>query len=307
MLFLNLALPIFRLRSNYLRFISLVFMGSLISCTSSELFLVNNLVRLDDYKVIKNLKYGTNQANLLDLYRPAQPSKNFASIVFYYGGCWGGCETLPKEDYAFIAQTLTTLGYAVIIPNYRHYPEVKFDSMMTDTAEAFEWSHTHISEYGGDPNRIFIMGHSAGAHLGAMLALNENYLKKPTYQALKGFVGLAGPYDFLPLTADYQKAIFGPEQSYPASQPINFVTGTEPPLLLLFGKDDVTVKPVNIASLKMRAKQAGGCVESHEYKNLDHLEILGALSFPLKNSEQVLPDIARFLAYYAVSHQKCKQ
>lgn len=279
----------------------------LTGCTGTQLLLVNSLARFDDYTAVTDLRYDKHKLNRLSLYIPAQPKKNFASVVFLYGGCWGGCETLTRENYVFVAQALTSKGYSVIIPDYRHYPEAKFDAIMADTKHAVEWVQTHIAGYGGDPKQIFLMGHSAGAHLAAMLTLNETYLTQAAYHSLKGFIGLAGPYDFLPLTADYQKIIFGPEQNYPASQPINFVNGSEPPLLLLYGKNDVTVKPVNIASLSMRVKQAGGCVESHEYKNLDHVDLLGSLTLPIQDQEPVLKDIVQFLDYYSQTDPTCKK
>jgi len=177
---------------------------------------------------------------------------------------------------------------------------------MHDTAQAVVWVKMHIAGYGADPDKLFLMGHSAGAHLGAMLTLNEAYLPPEVYLSIKGFIGLAGPYDFLPFTDAYQHEVFGPEENYPASQPVNFVQGSEPPLLLLYGNDDATVKPVNIESLSRKVKQAGGCVETHFYDNLDHVALLGALSIPLQTRQPVLPDIVHFLDYYSQQGRQCR-
>ena len=135
---------------------------------------------------------------------------------------------------------------------------VKFPEIIDDARRAVEWVHRNIGRYGGDPGKIFIMGHSAGAHLGAMLILDETYLDRDTYQAIQGFIGLSGPYDFLPHTEPYQYAVFGPETRYADSQPINFVDGTEPPLLLLYGDDDTQVKPRNIINLAEKIRAHGG-------------------------------------------------
>lgn len=279
----------------------------LTGCTASQLFLVNSIARLYGFTAIENIAYGGHDLNHLSLYLPEKHTAPVATVIFFYGGCWGGCETLNKENYLFVAQALTAHGYAVAIPDYRRHPEVKFDAIIADAAQSVEWVKSHIAEYGGNPERIFLMGHSAGAHLGAMLTLNEAYLLPTTYPSLKGFIGLAGPYDFLPFTDGYQKVVFGPEENYPASQPVNFVQGIEPPLLLLYGKSDVKVKSVNIKSLSRKVRQAGGCVETHIYNELDHAGLISALSWPLQNHEPVLPDIIRFLDYYSQPNQPCKK
>jgi len=285
------------------RIVSIVFLFALAGCTSSTLLVLNTLARFDDYSVIEDVAYGEHALNRLNIYLPAQKQTSRATVVFFYGGCWGGCETINKENYRFVAQALTAHGYTVVIADYRRYPEVKFAQIMADVSQSVKWVRAHIAEYGGDPGKIFLMGHSAGAHLAAMLTFNKDYLPPETYQSIKGFIGLAGPYDFLPFTDTYQKEVFGPEENYPASQPVNFVRGTEPPLLLLYGDTDVTVKPVNIESLSRRVRQAGGCVETHVYGDLDHVELLGALSLPLQNREPVLADIIHFLDYYS-SHDR---
>jgi acetyl esterase/lipase len=146
------------------------------------------------------------------------------------------------------------------------------------------------------------MGHSAGAHLAALLTLDESYLSLQTRQSIRGFIGLAGPYDFLPLTKPYQYALFAPQESYPKSQPINFVDGTEPPLLLLYGKDDSTVKPRNIINLAAKVQQQGGRVTTQYYDDIDHIEILAALSIPLRSSQSVLDDINQFITLQSVDN-----
>ena len=284
----------------------LVFLLLLSGCISSKLFVINTLANLQDFTRIDDIAYGEHDLNQLSLYLPTQKKAPIATVVFFYGGCWGGCILFEKESYAFVAQALTAHGYAVVIPDYRHYPEVKFAEMIDDTKHAVEWVKTHISEYGGDSHKIFLMGHSAGAHLAAMLTINENYLPPATYHSIKGFIGLAGPYDFLPFTEAYQSVVFGPKENYPASQPINFVKGTEPPLLLLSGQNDETVKPRNTRRLFQKVRQVGGCAETHEYPEMGHADVLGALALPLQNQEPVLTDIIRFLDYYGHNDGRCK-
>jgi len=271
----------------------------LIGCTDLGLFVVNRLAAFSDYSAIENIPYGSDKLQRLSVYSPENLSANDgvapATIIFFYGGCWGGCRTLNKESYLFVAEAITSRGYNAILVDYRRHPAVKFPEIIDDARRAVEWVHRNIEQYGGDSELIFIMGHSAGAHLGAMLTLDETYLDKNTYQAIQGFIGLSGPYDFLPHTEPYQYAVFGPETRYAESQPINYVDGTEPPLLLLYGEDDTQVKSRNIINLARKVRMHGGTVETHFYDGIDHAEILAALSIPLQSTTPVIDDIFHFV------------
>ncbi len=282
----------------------------LTGCSRPGLLVVNLLAGFDNYRVYENVSYGPEKQNIMDIYVPetkeiAGHSDRLPVVVFFYGGCWGGCETLTKEHYVFAAQALTAKGYLVVIPDYRRYPEVKFPQIIDDAAKTVEWVKKNIGRYGGDSGRLYLMGHSAGAQMAALLTLNERYLLPGTWSSLRGFVGLAGPYDFLPFTDHYQRVVFGPEENYPESQPVNFVGGNEPALLLLYGNDDDTVRAFNIESLTKKVKLAGGCVETHYYDGLDHAGLIGALSLPLQNSSSVLNDIAGFLGRHANDRRRC--
>lgn len=276
-------------------FIKLILPLTLTGCGYLGLYLANSLTHLDNYTAIENIAYGDHELNRLSVYLPEHKSSSQATVIFFYGGCWGGCETLNKEDYLFVAQALTAQGFNVVIPDYRRHPEVKFDGIMHDASHVVEWVKAHIAEYGGDSNKLFLMGHSAGAHIAAMLTLNETYLTPRTYQSIKGFIGLAGPYDFLPFTDDYQLIVFGPVKNYPNTQPVNFVDGTEPPLLLLYGNDDNIVKPINIESLTRTVQRKGGRVEAHRYDGINHVAIMGALTIPFQTHQPILNDIVAFV------------
>jgi acetyl esterase/lipase len=281
----------------------------LLGCTSSSLFLANTLARLNDYTVIEDRTYGKGKFNTLDIYVPevAQSLNTpFPVVIFFYGGCWGGCTTFNKENYRFVAQALTSNNFITIIGDYRRYPDVLFPEIINDSKQIVEWVKTHIKDYQGDSDRIFLMGHSAGAHLAAMLTLNENYLEPETYQAIKGFIGLAGPYDFLPLTEPYQKTIFGPLVKYPDSQPINFIDGYEPPLLLLQGNHDTKVLPKNAKNLYRKVKQKLGCAQLQLYENMDHSEILAAFATSIRIKKPILSDVIKFLQHYSVPNAQCR-
>jgi len=228
---------------------------------------------------------------------PKQPTNNFKKpvVIFFYGGCWGACLNYKKSSYAFLAQTFTSKGYLVVIPDYRHYPQVLFAEIMQDAAKATEWVQANISAYGGDKTQLILLGHSAGAHIAAMLTLDETWLNQQTLSSVKGFIGLAGPYDFLPFTEAYLTELFGPKEHFPNSQPINFVDGTEAPLLLLHGNDDRRVKPKNLQSLSRVITNKGGTVQSHRYDGISHTKIIAALSKFSRNHEAVMQNIENFL------------
>ena len=264
-----------------------------------SLWFINGLAYLGDYKVVKNQPYADNALNHLDIYIPTQKhpkdQTSFPTVIFFYGGCWGGCLTLEKKYYRFVADSLTEQGYLTVIPDYRRHPQVRFPSIMADAKQVVEWVEANIGDYGGDSKHIFLMGHSAGAHLAATLSLNPRYLSAKSYANLAGFVGLAGPYDFLPFTDAYQFEVFAPESAYFESQPINFVDGTEIPLLLLYGNQDQRVFPHNIKNLSEKVKQKGGNVETHLYDEIDHMGLIAALTRPYREQKTVLKDIIKFL------------
>lgn len=261
------------------------------ACSNAALLVANTLARFDDYTLVADLPYGAHALNRLDVYRPREPAKG--TVVFFYGGCWGACATFTRGHYRFVAQALTSHGYAVVIPDYRRYPEVLFPQMMEDSANAVAWVSDNIERYGGRADRIFLMGHSAGGHLAAMLTVNERYLGDGLHGKLRGFIGLAAPYDFV-FDKPYLPAVFAGVE-YVESQPSNFVDGSEPPLLLLYGDADKEVYPRNIVNMSAAVRQKGGAVEPHIYQGLDHVDILAALSIPYRNRHEVMSDIADFL------------
>ena len=159
------------------------------------------------------------------------------------------------------------------------------------------WARDHVASFGGDPERIFLMGHSAGAHIAALLALDDRYLRAVGLDrsALRGIIGIAGPYDFLPFKEDVIRTLMGPAEGWPETQPINFVTGDAPPMLLLHGRRDATVGAGNTTRLVRRIHEHGGRVESRIYPHLDHRLIIGAFGRPLRFLAPVRRDVADFV------------
>lgn len=274
---------------------------ALSGCSSIGLLTINSLARFGDYSLSQNISYAAPKTDRLDVYTPTGKhlGKQRPTLIFFYGGCWGHCNPYDKSDYRFVGQALAAQGYNVVIPDYRQYPQVHFQAMLQDLTDAVNWTHQHIADYGGGPDNLFLIGHSSGAHLAATLNFDSQLLPAASAKAIRGFIGLAGPYDFK-LKKPYERDLFGPPKRFPESQPINFVTGNAPPALLLQGGADHTVSPSNMKRLAQHIRAKGGDVTTHLYPDKDHVGLIAALSIPLRDESGVFPDIVRFIQ----SHQQ---
>lgn len=240
-----------------------------------------------------DIVYDPTEGLALDVYGPVQ-AKNAPVVVFFYGGSW---KSGKRQWYRWVGEALAARGIVTVVPDYRLWPKVRLDGFVGDAARSVRWAHDRVGEYGGDPSRIVVMGHSAGGHIAAMLATDEHRLAMVGMRPrdLAGFIGLAGPYDFLPLKQDDFIDMFGntaAEQAH--SQPVNFVDGDEPPALLLQGQDDSTVRPSNALSLQRRYQAQGEPVEVKLYPDMGHMGILFALRGG-KDAPPVLDDVVRFV------------
>lgn len=259
-------------------------------CSSADL--VNALTPRDDFRLIADCAYGDQARQKLDIYQPAASDGAKPVVVFFYGGNW---QTGSKDDYLFLGQALASRGFVVVVPDYRLYPEVRYPDFITDAAAATRWTLAHIADYGGDPGRVSIMGHSAGAYIALMLAVDGKWLGDARGR-IKSVVGLAGPYDFLPLTDPALKIIFGTADDLARTQPITYADGAAPPILLATGRLDDTVLPRNTTRLAARIRAHGGKVETEYYSLLGHITLIGAFAEPLRLVTPVLGDVTRFLA-----------
>lgn len=267
----------------------------------SPLDLLNGVARLGAYRMIPGLSYGPGPRHQLDIYQPAGKGASRPVVVFFYGGSW---QEGARDMYRFVGAALANQGFVTIIPDYRLYPEVRFPTFLEDAAEAVRWAHDYAGDYGGDPSRIVLVGHSAGAHIAAMLALDPQWLAgvgRDARRDLKGMAGLAGPYDFLPLKDAALKAIFGPPALLGRTQPITFASGHAVPLFLAAGRRDTTVDPGNSTRLAEGVRARCGAVTTRLYDGVDHRTILGAFSPPLRFLAPVLADTADFIR--TVTHE----
>lgn len=263
-------------------------------CTRTALVAANLPTHFDATVVVKDQVYGPDPAQKLDLYIPADNTKKpFEVVVFFYGGRW---TYGAKKDYRFVGSTFANRGFLAVIPDYRKYPQVRFPAFMEDGAKALSWVYDHIAESHGNPTRIHVVGHSAGAHIGALVTADPRYLAdegKDRSIVIHDFAGLAGPYAFTPDEPDLED-MFGPPQNYPNMQITTFIDGTQPPMLLLYGNKDTAVKPANLEKLEQRIKQRGGCVRSQIYSDANHTDLVGALTWWNLKALPVVDHIVRF-------------
>ncbi|MBV9734393.1 MAG: alpha/beta hydrolase [Acidisphaera sp.] len=242
-----------------------------------------------------DLAYAPGPDHGLDVYAPVQPRADAPVVVFFYGGDW---QSGARAMYRFVGAALAARGIVTVIPDYRRYPAVRFPAFMRDAAAAVAWTRAHVGAYGGDAARLFLMGHSAGAQIATLLALDGQYLREAGVDPcdIAGVIGLAGPYDFLPLHDATLKVIFGPPADWPRSQPIDFVTPAAPPMLLAAGTDDHTVDPGNTVRLAARLRAAGVEADERLYPDIGHPVLIGAFAWPLAFLAPVRRDTQRFIA-----------
>jgi acetyl esterase/lipase len=250
-------------------------------------------------RAVRNLRYQPGDRGTLDVYAPRSADGNAPVVLFIYGGAW---DSGRKAQYAFVGDALASAGIVTVIPNYRVYPEVRWPTFLQDNARAVRWAVNHAADYGGDPCDVFLMGHSAGAYDALMLALDPLWLHAvglDPARDLQGAIGLAGPYDFLPLTSSKLKIIFGPPKGRAATQPINYATGQNPPLFLATDTADRQVDPGNTARLAARVRAGGGTVVVRTYRHLNHALLIGAFAVPLRWLAPVRRDVVQFIQAHA--------
>lgn len=257
--------------------------------------LLNAISRLADAAVLRDVAYSGETRHKLDVYYPRTRSGALPVVVFFYGGSW---QYGSKAVYRFLGAALAERGLIVVIPDYRLYPAIVYPEFLRDSARAVRWVKENIGRYGGDPARLFLAGHSAGAYNAAMLTLDRRWLGEAGVNSerdIRGAIGIAGPYDFLPLESEALKVIFGPEAARPLTQPIYYVDGKAPPMLLLRAASDPVVDPGNSVRLAERIKARGGVATVKTYERPGHISIIGTFSPLLRFLAPALEDMTAFV------------
>jgi len=269
-----------------------VFAALILSACSSRQIL-NATASDSGYALTQNIVYDDGTGEKLDIYTP-NGAKNAPVVVFFFGGRWSEGD---KQDYKFVAEALTARGFVTVIPDYRLYPRAHYMELLDDSARAVAWVHAHIAGYGGGGSRIVVMGHSTGAYNAAMITLDPQFMVRAggNRNWIRGMVGLAGPYDFLPITDPDLRDLFGPPETFDLTQPIFHVDGNNPPLLLMHGGKDETIDIKNTTNLFDRVKRAGGAAEKVIYPDLGHSRILDVVGVRLQGSADVVNKIDAFV------------
>lgn len=223
-----------------------------------------NLVENGDSEQVE-IAYGTGGRQTYDVYRPlgadgAPLPGPSPVVIFVHGGSW---ESGDKQAYRWVGQALALEGFVAVLPNYGLMPGTRFPAFVDDVAAAVAHARARVGEWGGDTTRLFLMGHSAGAQITALVAYDARYLARQglTPAVFAGYVGLSGPYDFA-LDSRLLRATFaGSAERERDAQPVNFVRRDVPRTLLAMGRDDTTVNPRNTTSLAAHLRAAGASVE----------------------------------------------
>lgn len=246
------------------------------------------------YRIERAIPYGPEPRHRMDLYLPKRMSESAPAVLFFYGGAFISGH---RCEYRFVGQALASQGIIVGIADYGLFPDHRFPDFVEDGAKAAVFLHKNLPDYGGDPQRLFTAGHSAGAYIAVMLASNPEYLKGAgsDISCLAGAIGIAGPYDFLPITNPTRIEIFGGADRV-ETQPIHFIDGKRPPMLLLTGDCDVNILPRNTESMAARLREHGSNVEAIVYPGIEHFRIILGLAPLFRRMIPIRADIIRFVS-----------
>jgi acetyl esterase/lipase len=245
-------------------------------------------------ELTQSIAYADRSRHRLDVCRP-RGAAAAPVVIFFYGGAW---QSGYKELYRYVAKALARRGYVAVIPDYRIYPEVCYPEFLDDGALVVRWVKDNIARFGGDPDKLFLKGHSAGAHIAAMLSIDARWLGKvglDPRRAIAGLIGISGPYDLMPLRNERLKVIFG-GGNRPETQPIYHVAPGAPPALLMTGGRDRLVEPGNSVRLAARLVAAGNAATVLTYRRVGHFIIIAAVAPFLRFLVPVMRDMDAFIA-----------
>jgi acetyl esterase/lipase len=263
----------------------------------SPIPLMNRMISRAGYHVVHDLPYGSDPRQKLDFYVPDHPTGPV--LLFFYGGGWQGGS---KSLYPAFGQAFASRGILTAVADYRLYPQVRYPAFIEDSAQAFAFVRDHAAQYGGDPKKLFLSGHSAGAYNAMMLAADPHYLKDAGagVSQICGVIGIAGPYDFLPLIDPSYIAVFE-GRNRPETQPIHHIDGKRPPMLLAYGVSDTTVEPGNSIRLAAKLESFGSPVTLKAYPHTGHIGIILSLVPGLRWTTTLHTDMLEFIGAQAPS------
>lgn len=282
---------------------TLLGIAALLLTGCSPLDALDRLEPSDGYRLAGDIAYGPAARHRLDVYMPDLPAAAGQArpvIVFFYGGGWRSGE---RAGYRFVGRALAGLGFVAIVADYRLFPAVRFPAFVEDGALALRWARDNAARYGGDPRRLFVMGHSAGAYNAIMLASDPRYLAAVGMapRDLAGAIGLAGPYAFDPLSVRSTRPIFEPAAGSPdTARPVARIAALPqpagaPPMLLLHGRADTTVAPWNTERMAAALRARGSRADTAYYDGVGHIGLVLEFSARLGGRTQAAAAIKAFV------------
>ncbi len=260
------------------KIISFIAIAFLSACSDAKFTAVNAPSLTYDGEIVTDISYGNHDRQKLDIYIPKiEKEEPLPVIVFFHGGRW---TFGSKDQYKFVGMTLSNMGYIVVLPNTRLYPEVKHPTFVEDGAKAVAWVYNNVAEYGADDN-LFLSGHSSGAHIASLIVADESYLSgyDLSPDIINAFAGLSGPYDFVPQDNDLKDMFGATESEFSKAMTTPYIDGNEPPMLLIYGQKDEQVWARNHELLSDKIREKGGQVEVKLYPEADHTDTVSALSW----------------------------
>lgn len=250
-----------------------------------------------------NVAYGPDRRQAYDVYAPvrapeAKPESKMEKaplLVFFYGGGW---DSGSKDLYSWAGRALASLGYVVVVPDYRLVPQVRFPDFLKDSAAAVRHAMENAESYNADAARTAIMGHSAGAYNAVMVTLAPGYLGPAAGAGtpVKAVVGVAGPYDFYPYDVPASINAFGRWPKPEETQPVHYAGPSGAKFLLIYSQADTVVGPHNAKNLGAKLRAAGDDVDLVAYRKPSHQDMVAALSLPLRGRANTFGDVRSFLA-----------
>ena len=265
----------------------------LTACSGVDL--LNAIVPTDTYRRSEGLAYGPDVRHRVDVYQPATELGQAPMVVFFYGGSWSSGK---RGDYRFVGEALASRGIVAVVADYRLSPAFRYPAFVEDSASAVRWAFDNAAQFGADERRIVVMGHSAGAYNAAMVALDPRWLAAVSLSPsrLAGWIGLAGPYDFLPIIDRQTQVAFNWPDTSPDSQPLVYASKASPPALLLAPTRDTVVSPQrSTVAMAERLKNSGVWVESELYDGVSHVTLLASMAQVLRSRAPVLERVSAFV------------
>ncbi|MET3493737.1 alpha/beta hydrolase [Variovorax boronicumulans] len=290
-------------------FTALTVTAAAVLSACSPIKVLNRLVPEDTYQFQGGIAYGAAPRQQLDVYQPlpaTRPAKGARPlVVFFFGGTWTSGD---RASYKFIGEALAARGAVVVIPDYGLSPAFTYPVFVRDSALAVKWALDHAAQFGADPKQVYVMGHSSGGYNAAMVALDERWLAEvgASPRQLAGWIGLAGPYDFLPIGDPQAQAAFNWPNTPRDSQPLVHASAASPrALLLAAAKDNLVYPDRNTGRMAAALRAAGVPVKVQLFDNLSHVTLIGAFGKPIQwLGGPVLPPVMDFLGLTSVLSHK---